>query len=109
MEVADELAKSGKTVTLVEKLPHVLSLAFDPEFAVRAEEILASRGVKLKTGVGVRQINGDTHVTGVQLDNGETLPADAVVLSIGYRPNSALAETPDLRSIKWGSSGSMNT
>ena len=102
VEVADELAKSGKTVTLVEKLPHVLSLAFDPEFAVRAEEILASRGVKLKTGVGVRQINGDTHVTGVQLDNGETLPADAVVLSIGYRPNSALAENAGFEINKMG-------
>jgi NADH oxidase (H2O2-forming) len=91
VEMADELCKSGKEVTLVEMMPHVLSLAFDPEFAIKAEEILTSRGVNLKTGVSVKSINGDQQVTGVSLSDGEILPADAVILSIGYRPNSVLA------------------
>lgn len=102
VEVADELAKAGKDVTLVEMLPHVLSLAFDPEFAVKAEEILKSRGVKLKTGLSVKKITGHSRVSGVRLDNRETLPADAVVLSIGYRPNSALAEKAGFEINKMG-------
>jgi NADH oxidase (H2O2-forming) len=91
VEMADEFCKSGKDVTLVETMPHVLSLAFDPEFAVKAEEVLKSRGVKLKTGISVKQINGDKKVTGVTLGTDENIAADAVILSIGYRPNSTLA------------------
>ncbi len=92
VEMADEFCKSGKVVTLVEMMPHVLSLAFDPEFAIQAEEVLNSRGVTVKTGISVKQINGDKKVTGVTLSNGEVLEADTVLLSIGYRPNVALAE-----------------
>ncbi|MBN2318130.1 MAG: FAD-dependent oxidoreductase [Acidobacteria bacterium] len=91
VELSDELVKSGKEVVLVEKLPNILALAFDEDIAVRIEELLSSRGVSLKTGIGVQEIFGDTRVTGVRLENGETLPADAVILSIGYKPDSSLA------------------
>ncbi|MFO7964010.1 MAG: FAD-dependent oxidoreductase [Desulfobacterales bacterium] len=102
VEMADECCKNGKEVTLVEMMPNVLSLAFDPEFAVQAEEVLKSRGVTLKTGISVKEINGNKTVTGVTLSNGETVPADAVILSIGYHPNSALAEQSGLEVNKMG-------
>ncbi len=102
VEMADELCKSGKDVTLVELLPHVLSLAFDEEFAVMAEDVLKSRGVKVKTGISVKAVNGDDKVTGVTLENGEVLEADAVILSVGYRPNSALARQAGLQVNKMG-------
>jgi len=92
VEVADELNRAGRDVTLVEALPHVLSLAFDDEFAVRAEELLTARGVKLLTGTSVTRIDGDDAVTGVVLDGGERIAADAVVVAVGYRPNTELAE-----------------
>lgn len=92
VEVADELCQSGKSVTLVEMMPNVLSLAFDQEFSIKVEESLKERGLMLKTGISIKQINGDSKVTGVTLDNGENIEADAVILSIGYRPNSLLAE-----------------
>lgn len=92
VEVADELNRAGRDVTLVEALPHVLSLAFDDEFAVRAEELLSARGVKLLTGTSVKRIDGVDAVTGVVLDGGERIAADAVVVAVGYRPNTALAE-----------------
>ncbi|NOY68797.1 MAG: FAD-dependent oxidoreductase [Deltaproteobacteria bacterium] len=97
VEIADELSKSGKDVTLVEMMPHVLALAFDEELTIKAEEVLQSRGVKIKTGCGVKEINGDGKVSGVTLDNDETLAADAVVLSVGYRPNVLLAEKAGLK------------
>lgn len=91
VELSDELAKAGREVTLVEKLPHILALAFDEDIAVRIEELLTERGVTLQTGIGVKEILGNGKVTGVLLENGETLEADAVVLSMGYKPNSKLA------------------
>lgn len=96
VELSDELKKIGKEVVLVEKLPHILGLAFDEELAVEAEELLESRGIKLLTGIGVKEILGDKRVSGVLLENGERIEADAVILSMGYRPNIKLAEEAGL-------------
>lgn len=90
VEVADELNKKGKEVTIVEILPHVLEAAFDEELALRAEELLKNRGIQLKNGTGVKEILGDKAVTGVLLNDGEKLEADAVILAMGYQPNTEL-------------------
>lgn len=92
VEIGDELNKAGKKVTIVEILPHILEAAFDEEFAIRAEEILRSRGIDVITGDGVKELIGDKEVIGVLLNSGKQLKADAVILAMGYRPNTALAE-----------------
>jgi len=92
VEFSDELLKSGHEVTLVEKLSDILMLAFDVELSKKIEDILAARGVKIVTGNGIKQINGKTKVESVTLENGDVIEADAVVLSIGYKPNAELAK-----------------
>jgi len=92
VEIADEINKLDLDVTLVEILPHILALVFDNELAVEAEKTLESRGVTVKTGDGVKELIGIEKVTGVLLNSGEILDADAVILSMGYRPNVGLAE-----------------
>ncbi|MCK5740166.1 FAD-dependent oxidoreductase [bacterium] len=96
VELSDELKKAGKEVILVEKLPHILGLAFDEDVALRAEELLKSRGVIVNGGIGVSELTGDTKVNGVLLENGDKIAADAVVLSIGYAPNTQLAKDAGL-------------
>jgi len=99
IEMSDELKKKGKNVTLVELLPHVLPLAFDPEMADEAEKILVDRGIKILTGHSVKEIAGEKKVEGVKVEtNGEvkTLEADAVILSMGYIPNTELAQNLDV-------------
>ncbi|HMA84919.1 MAG TPA: FAD-dependent oxidoreductase [Desulfosalsimonadaceae bacterium] len=96
VELADELAKTGKTVTLIEMMPYILSAAFDQEFAVRAQKTLEDRGIPVKAGSGIKKINGREKVTGLTLTNGEILDTDAVILSVGYQPNTALAEKTGL-------------
>lgn len=91
VELSDELTKAGKDVTLVEILPHILSLAFDQDNAIKAEDLLKERGVKLATGSGVKEILGDTVAKGVLLNDGQKLDAGAVVLAMGYKPNTGLA------------------
>ena len=102
VEVGDELNKAGKDVTIVEILSHVLEAAFDEELAVRAEEILESRGVKVRTGDGVKEIIGDKEVTAVLLSSDEKLEADAVILAMGYLPNADLAEKSGLKITEMG-------
>ncbi|MFW5789355.1 MAG: NAD(P)/FAD-dependent oxidoreductase [Spirochaetota bacterium] len=93
VELADQLRAQGKRVYLVEVLPHVLGMAFDEEIALEAESILTESGVVLKCGLGVEELVGDERVSSVRLANGERLDVDAVVLSMGYAPETSLAAT----------------
>lgn len=92
VEVSDELNQAGKDVTLIEILPNILGVTFDEEFSIEAEKKITARGVHVKTGVGVKEILGDGAVSKVLLSNGETIDADAVILSLGYSPNTTLAK-----------------
>ncbi|MBN2725867.1 FAD-dependent oxidoreductase [Candidatus Mcinerneyibacteriota bacterium] len=96
VELSDELNKAGKKVTLVEKMTHILGKAFDAETASRAENLLKEAGVEVITGTGVKEIIGKGKVEAVLLENGEKIPADAVILAMGYRPNSDLAKEAGL-------------
>ncbi len=97
VEIADELAKAGKNVTIVEILPHCLLKNFDEEFATIAEEELRSRGVKIKTNASVVSIEGSGKVEKVKLSTGEELSADAVIVSVGVKPNADLAKDMGLK------------
>jgi NADPH-dependent 2,4-dienoyl-CoA reductase/sulfur reductase-like enzyme len=56
-----------------------------------------SHGVDLRTGAHVTGITTDQgRATGVQLEGGETIPTDAIVIGIGVTPNVALAEAAGL-------------
>jgi len=97
VELSDELNKLGKNVTLIELLPNILGAAFDKDIAVEAEETLKERGVNIITGQSVTEIAGSGQVSEIHLSNGEKIPADAVVLSIGYKPNTKLAEKAGIK------------
>ncbi len=91
VELSDELKKLGKDVTLLERLPNILSLAFDADVSDRAEVILKENGVNVLTNTTVKEITGTDKADGVLLEDGTKLEADAVILSMGYKPNSELA------------------
>ena len=102
VEVSDELRKSGKNVTLIEIQDTILAMTFDKEFALEVQESVSQRGVDIKTGVGIKEICGDGKVKSVKLGNGEEIKADAVILSMGYRPNTDLAKSMGLSLNKFG-------
>ncbi len=88
VEFADELAKSGKNITIVELMPRILDLAFDDEFIDLAEQELKSKNIKIITGKKVVEFLGDEFVSGIVLDDSTKLDADLVILGIGAAPNS---------------------
>ncbi len=102
IEVADELNKIGKDVTVVEILPRILGTAFDEIVASEAEQCLLDRGVKVNKGIGIKEILGSDKTEEVLLNNGETLKADAVILSLGYVPNVELAKKAGLALNEFG-------
>lgn len=97
VELADELHKKGKRITLVEVFPHILQAAFDSDLSMKAEEILAKEGVTLRTGEKVQELAGETTVSEVLLESGEHLAADAVILATGYAPNVELARNAGVK------------
>jgi NADPH-dependent 2,4-dienoyl-CoA reductase/sulfur reductase-like enzyme/rhodanese-related sulfurtransferase len=95
LEMAENLHKIGYQITVVEKADHILTPVDEP-IAVIAEKHLRDKGVQLITGNGISgfEENGD-HLT-VCLEDGQKLDCDLAVLSIGVRPNTALAEAAGL-------------
>ncbi len=102
VEVSDELNKIGKEVILVEILPRILGTTFDDEFASKAQEQLINRGINVLSNCGIKSITGNSKVTGVTFNDGNTMDADAVILSLGYQPNTALAKDMGLALNEYG-------
>jgi len=96
VELAEELRRAGKGVTVVELLPRCLSTGFDAEVSEEAERILREEGVRILTGRRVKEVVGGERAEGVRLEDGGELPADAVVVSVGTAPNVELARRAGL-------------
>lgn len=96
VEMADEINKMGKAVTIIEALPNCLALAFDPEFCIQMEEKIKEKGIKILTNSKVAQIKGNQKIESVILTDGTELKADAVILAIGAKPNTVLAKNAGL-------------
>mgnify|MGYP000200475111 CR=1 FL=1 len=92
LETAEAFRHRGLEVTVVELVPQVLP-PLAPEMSSLVEKEMRQHGVDVRTGVaatGVRAGGDDAAVT-VDLSDGTEVPADIVVVSVGVRPNSALA------------------
>lgn len=97
LEMADECRILGcQNITVVEMLSHCLLAVFDEELCIRVEEELGRSGINVRASQRARTLMGNGKVEYVQLENGERLKADVVVLGIGVRPNAELAEQAGL-------------
>lgn len=99
LEMAEQLLKTGATVTVVELSPILLPRQLDKQSAeIVARKLAATENLQTRFGLGIAAFLGDenTGVSAVELSNGEVLPCDLAVLAIGVRPNCALAEAAGL-------------
>jgi len=97
LEVAYFLAEIGVKVTVVELLDRVLAKALDKRSSQIVEGLLKEKGVNFIFNDTVEEILGENQVAGVQLKSGKTLTCSAVVVAIGVRPNTELAETAGIK------------
>jgi len=91
LEMVEALVKRGLKVHVVEKMQHVMAI-LEAETAGFITRELKAYGVGVHTNTAVEKINTDS----VVLDNGKTLEADMVLLSIGVRPTLQLAKDAGL-------------
>ncbi|KRA24105.1 pyridine nucleotide-disulfide oxidoreductase [Microbacterium sp. Root61] len=90
MEVAATARVLGNEVTVLERDPVPLALAVGPQMGEVFRRLHLEKGVDLRTSVDVERIVGSSHVEAVVVD-GETVPADLVLIGVGAVPNTALA------------------
>ncbi len=100
LEMTEALAEHGCRVTVVEMLDHVLPI-IDPEMATLVEKHMEAKGARVMTSTKVTAIKGEGKVSAVVTDKGE-IPADMVIVSVGVRPNTALAKDAGLELGKRG-------
>jgi len=75
-------------LAVVEREAHVLPRMLDGDSAGLVERWLSAKGIALHTGTSVKQITESADGSKiVELDNGDRLDADAVIIGIGVRPN----------------------
>lgn len=91
LEMAENLKNLGLDVFLVHKSPTIMSI-LDTDISLMIEKELSLHGVKLITGTAIEKTEGKI----INLQNGIQLQADFIVMSIGLKPNTALAEKAGL-------------
>ncbi|PFG19798.1 FAD-dependent oxidoreductase [Serinibacter salmoneus] len=93
LEMAENLKVRGADVSIVEMADQILP-PVDPEIATPVEQHLRSRGVTvhLRTrAAAIRPLGATDGPVAVELQSGDTLPADLVILAAGVRPATELA------------------
>ena len=97
LEIAAAARHHGAEVTLIEPQAAPLMGVLGEQIGTWFADLHRSHGVTLRLGEGVERLEGeDGKVTTVVTSSGERLPADTVVIGVGIRPNTRLAEEAGL-------------
>ena len=97
LELAAVASSLGKSVTVIEALPRLMSRVVAPVISEYFADLHASKGVKLLCGVSVAEIaSANGKVRSMVLSDGTKHDADLVLVGIGVAPNAALAREAGL-------------
>ncbi len=99
LEVAENLSARGVKTTVIDFAPHILSELLDGEMSEYLENAMADAGVMPFTNVALEGITGEGKVEKV-LTSRRPMKADAVVLGLGFRPNTAFLADSGLEMFK---------
>ena len=89
LEMAENLAKRGLQVTIIEKAPHVLP-PLDHEMAAFVQAELLANGVRVITSQSATRFEDQGKV--IVLENGQKITSDLTILSVGVEPENGLAK-----------------
>lgn len=97
VEMAENLKEAGLEVSIVELADHLIT-PLDFDMAADVHRYIKSKGINLYLSNGVKVLNEHT----VILQNGE-IHADMVIMSVGVRPETALAKECGIKTNHRGS------
>ena len=89
VELAEAIRRRGKNVLLFEAMETCLATYYDDWFTQDMDRILKENGIQLHYREIVKEVKGSGNVESIVTDKG-SYPVQAVIMAIGFRPNSAL-------------------
>jgi nitrite reductase (NADH) large subunit len=98
LEAANGLVLRGMQVTVVHVLPTLMERQLDAVAGKMLQKSLEDRGLKFLMGAQTQALLGHQNegqsgrVKAVQFKDGREIPADLVVMAVGIRPNTSLAQ-----------------
>eukprot|EP00747_Dinoflagellata_sp_TGD_P185440 gnl/TRDRNA2_/TRDRNA2_41992_c0_seq2.p1 gnl/TRDRNA2_/TRDRNA2_41992_c0~~gnl/TRDRNA2_/TRDRNA2_41992_c0_seq2.p1 ORF type:complete len:692 (+),score=105.19 gnl/TRDRNA2_/TRDRNA2_41992_c0_seq2:289-2076(+) len=92
MEMASGLAKKGCDVAIISKESVPFESVLGQKVGASFARLLQREGLMWLGSTQVRLFRGESNVNGVELADGEVLPADAVIVGMGVVPNAGLVE-----------------
>jgi nitrite reductase (NADH) large subunit len=95
LEAANGLKLRGMNVTVVHIMPWLMERQLDKPAAALLQQSLESKGLAFKLEAQTEALIGNANgrVEAVKLKSGEVIAADLVVMAVGIRPNTKLAES----------------
>lgn len=96
LEAANGLMRQGMDVTVVHVCDSLMERQLDKAAAVLLKKTLEQKGMRFLLEASTSEIVGEERVTAVRFKDGSEIPADLVVMTVGVRPNIALAQQAGL-------------
>ena len=92
LEAAVGLARLGVDTTLLHVMDRVMERQLDHAAARIVKTAMEARGVRMRLSANTAAIEGDGRVERLRLKDDTVIPADLVVMSVGIKPSTALAQ-----------------
>lgn len=98
LEAANGLKLRGMDVTVVHLPAWLMERQLDPAAGKMLQKSLEDRGLKFLLDKNTKELVGDENgqVKAIRFTDGLEVPAELVVMAVGIRPNTALAESAGL-------------
>ncbi len=95
LEAANGLMRRGMTVSVVHVMPTLMERQLDSVAGKLLQKSLEARGLTFLMGAQTQELVGgpDGRVTAIKFKDGTQVLADLVVMAVGIRPNTELADS----------------
>lgn len=95
LEMAENLARRGISVTIIQRGNHVMP-TLDDDMAASVHSYIRNNKIDLKTNTNVTAFHDENDCTFVLTDKYEPLRADLIIMAVGVVPESRLAKEAGL-------------
>jgi nitrite reductase (NADH) large subunit len=98
LEAANGLMLRGMEVTVIHVMPWLMERQLDDVAGGLLRKSLEERGLKFMMGAQTQELipDRDGRVMALKFKDGSEIPADLVVMAVGIRPNTELAQSMNL-------------
>ncbi len=89
LELGQMFSRFGSKVTILERSDRVLKHGYEPEVGLVLQRVLREEGVDVRTDANVRRVRAVEGSVAVELEGGDEVRAERLLVATGRRPNTA--------------------